>query len=536
MARRAIGVFFAFCLLMGVISLRIVSITMGEYAAGASSNNTKSIEVSDERAPIYDCNGKRITNSRSVYFAAIKPTAKALSALYDVLETEEFEVLKEKVSKGYPAVIRVDNPDIYCEDIEVIETVSRYSEKQLASHLIGYTDSQGKGVSGLEKSFDSLFSGNRRSLKAVFASDAQGRTLSGAQITQRVDNDYKSAGVYLTIDLEIQKIVEECMDSFGVDIGSVVVLDHETGAIRAMASRPFYNPLNVADSLDDKDSPFVNRALCSFAVGSVFKPAIAAAALEQGIGTDIVYNCTGSIEVNGIEFGCYENTAHGTVDMCGAIEKSCNSYFINLTQQMNKEMMISTLSALGFGGGEELCVGIESDSGKLPQAEELDSPAAVANLSFGQGDLLATPLQMVAYMNAIASGGIYKEPFLIEKTVDKGQCTYVHESRAGERVLSERTCTLLAKFLQSAVENGNARGAKPQNCTAAGKTATAQTGMFENGVELYNTWFAGWFPAESPKYIVVVMKEKGAGGASDCAPVFRQISDAIENAGLFLLP
>ena len=71
------------------------------------------------------------------------------------------------------------------------------------------------------------------------------------------------------------------------------------------------------------------------------------------------------------------------------------------------------------------------------------------------------------------------------------------------------------------------RGAKPKNTTAAGKTATAQTGKFENGEELYNTWFSGWFPAENPRYVITVFKERGSGGASDCAPVFKAIADKI---------
>ncbi len=516
---------------MGIVSLRIVSLTTGEYAAQASLNNTKSIEVSDARAPIYDCNGKLITNTQPLYFAAVKPTAEALAALADVLDLKEMETVKEKISKGYPAVVLVDTPYIDCADIQIIKTASRYSNEQLAAHLIGYTGAEDEGVCGLEKGFDTLFSDNRRRISAVFASDAQGRTLDGAQITQRVDSDYKSSGVYLTIDSDIQKIVESCMDNSDVKMGSVVVLDHETGAIRAMASRPVFDPSDVAESLDDKNSPFINRALCAFAVGSVFKPAIAAAALEQGLSFGITYNCTGSIEVGGVEFGCYEHRAHGTVDMKGAIEKSCNSYFIYLAQKLDKESLVSTLSALGFGRGTELCNGIESASGVLPQADSLDSSAAVANLSFGQGSLLATPLQIGAYMNTIASLGMYKEPFLIEKTIDAEQTTYVHKMRAEERVLSERTSQLLAAFLQSAVENGNGSGAKPNGCTAAGKTATAQTGTFENGVELYNTWFAGWFPVEEPRYVVVVMKERGSGGASDCAPVFKKIADAMKTKG-----
>ena len=118
-------------------------------------------------------------------------------------------------------------------------------------------------------------------------------------------------------------------------------------------------------------------------------------------------------------------------------------------------------------------------------------------------------------------------PYLVEKATDGSRTVFEHENRAGEYVISGDTALLLSKYLRSAVENGNGRGAKPRNTTAAGKTATAQAGKFERGEELYNTWFSGWFPAEKPRYVITVFKERGSGGASDCAPVFKAAADKI---------
>ena len=232
-------------------------------------------------------------------------------------------------------------------------------------------------------------------------------------------------------------------------------------------------------------------------------------------------------EVGGVEFGCYEYKAHGVVDMCGALERSCNAYFIHLAQKLDREKMISTLSNLGFGKSIDLCDGITSVSGYLPKVSELDSKAAVANLAFGQGTLTASPLTVCAYMSCIANGGAYNTPYLVEKAIDGTNIVFEHEKRAGEYVMSGNTASILSKYLKSAVENGNGRGAKPENTTAAGKTATAQTGKFENGEELYNTWFSGWFSVENPRYVITVFKERGSGGASDCAPVFKAIADKI---------
>lgn len=133
--------------------------------------------------------------------------------------------------------VRVPSGESGCEDVKIIGVERRYSPRQPAAHIVGYTNSDGGGVCGIEKSFESIFKNNRRSISAVFPVDAYGRVISGADITARTDGGYGESGVYLTLNLEIQQIVEDCMDECGVDIGAVVILDPKNGAIRACASR-----------------------------------------------------------------------------------------------------------------------------------------------------------------------------------------------------------------------------------------------------------------------------------------------------------
>lgn len=526
MPKRAVVVFFVICILMGVVSLKLISLSTGIDAAVGGAKNSRSITLSNLGAPIYDCKGRLITNDGEEYYAAVKPTAQALSALRDVLSADELERVYRNLEKGKPATVGVTQY-VKSDDIKIITANTRYSIRQPAAHIVGYSDSDGNGVYGIEKAFNDIFKNNRQSVSAVFSVDAYGKVMTGADITTRIDGDFGESGVYLTIDLDIQRIVEDCMDSCGVELGAVVVLEPKTGAIRACASRPTFDPNDLAKSLNDANSPFINRAMSAFAVGSVFKPAIAAAALEQGVDPYAVYDCTGSITIGDTEFGCYEHRAHGKVDMCGALEKSCNAYFINLAQKLDREQLLLTLASLGFGKEISFCGGISSSAGCLPKFGELDSKAAVANLAFGQGILTATPVQMAAYMSAIANGGVYVTPYLVEKTIDGETVTTEHAKKAGEYIISEQTAKLISAFLKSAVENGNGSGAKPSVTTAAGKTATAQTGKIENGQELYNTWFAGWFPTDEPQYVIAVLKERGTGGASDCAPVFKAIADKI---------
>ena len=141
-------------------------------------------------------------------------------------------------------------------------------------------------------------------------------------------------------------------------------------------------------------------------MGSVFKPVLAAAALEQGILPE--YECTGAVVVDGQIFRCAGGVPHGTVDMTAALEKSCNGYFIRLGQQLGAETLLQMSRQLGFGQEVPVAGALHADAGKLPSAGELAQSGQLANFSFGQGGLLASPVQIAAMMNTIASGGVYR--------------------------------------------------------------------------------------------------------------------------------
>ena len=165
----------------------------------------------------------------------------------------------------------------------------------------------------------------------------------------------------------------------------------------------------------------------------------------------------------------------------------------------------------------------------MPAAYTLTSLQDLANLSFGQGELLASPLQMAAVYAAIANGGVYRAPSLMHAIVDAGgqvvQRAFLPTSR---RVMSEETAERVGALLHYATENGSGRRAKPAGTTVAGKTATAQSGWYrDDGTEITHAWYCGYFPYESPQYSVAVLKEDGQGGSVDCAPIFRYIAEEI---------
>ena len=128
---------------------------------------------------------------------------------------------------------------------------------------------------------------------------------------------------------------------------------------------------------------------------------------------DTAFTCVGSLNAGGMQFHCINNTAHGELDLTGALEKSCNCYFISAARALGAQKVLSMAYNLGFGQAQEFGRGLWAASGDLPALQDLSNVRALANFSFGQGELTATPLQLCAMMNAIANGGTYASPKLV---------------------------------------------------------------------------------------------------------------------------
>lgn len=520
--RRAVTVFLIMTAVFCGLGLRINSLTSRSEQA-AVTQSAMTVELDTLYGTIYDCNLEPLTNAESEIYAAAKPTNQALAELKKILLPDVFDSVMERMSNGKPVTVKVDSIGI-CTDIRAVAVPKRY-EKTLACHVIGYRNSEG-GVSGIEKAYNSLIERETDTVRVRFSSNAKGRVMIGEDI-EVYGNGVPKTGVVLTLDKRIQQITEDALDNSGTVCGAAVVIDIESGAIRACASRPAFNRDNVSESLNDKNSPLINRAFLPFSVGSVFKPVIAAAALENGI-NEYEYNCTGSVALNGVTFNCHKHDGHGVLDIRQAVAVSCNTFFISLANEIGAENLTATAEKFGFGKEILFADGMKASAGYLPGTDELDSGAAIANFSFGQGSLLATPVQICAMMSAIANGGVYNEPYLIEGETDSdGRETKIKAYAERRQIISYETSEMLKEYLEAVVTEGSGKRASSEYVSVAGKTATAQTGKSENGEEIYNAWFAGYFPADNPKYAVAILKENGGEGAISCAPVFKEIAEKI---------
>ena len=522
--RRAVAVFAAVCAAFAALTVRLASIMTGTTAETAAGKNTGRIVLGETRGYLYDRSGLPLVNTgrkRAVAVLCCDGTLPLVNALLG----GEGELKQIRAGSVIVRATETEAQESAC--VKTVTLVTRDGEG-LCRHLLGYTDGDGMGVCGLEAAFDSVLREAGGKLYAEVTRDARGRALAGDGITVRSDNYDSPAGVKLTIDVRAQRIAEQALAASSITRGAAVVQDCRTGELLAVASVPVYDPTDLTPALTDEALPFLNRAVSAYPAGSVFKPFIAAAALEAGMNLSDIYDCKGSVTAGGKEFRCYNGNVHGGETLSEAIANSCNCYFVRLGLAVGAEQVVNTCAAFGFGRQAELFPGDGSQRGWLPQSEDIQSDAQLANLCFGQGELLVTPVQLAAAYSALANGGIYKAPCVLKELIgsDGKPYGFFRPDTEDYRVLSGDCCSAIGRCLYRNMIDGTGAGGRPSNTSAAGKTATAQTGRtLEDGSEQLCTWFAGYFPYTEPRYTVVVFNEYGRSAAVDCAPVFREIAE-----------
>ena len=395
----------------------------------------------------------------------------------------------------------------------------------MLSHVVGYISGDGKGC-GIEGAFDYVL-GADKSSEISYIKDINNTKISRGY---NIDIAKSYRGVSLTVDYHIQEIVENAMDFYKIN-GAAIVVDCKSGGILAMASRPNYNVANLEKYLEGKDGELVNKAICAYNPGSVFKILIASAFLENHYNDEVYFECNGKSVIDGVEFVCHKEEGHGVQSLEQAFANSCNCAFYNLGNMVGIEDIYSYSADFGLGK-EVLCInGIAEDRGIVPSA--VSNQRELANISIGQGDVMVTPLQIADMLCTICNGGVRKQLTLIRGMVDeKGQCTEIQGTDIG-RVISETTARRLTDMMNTAVESGTGMSAQLDKCPAGGKTGSAETGWLKDGKMMQQGWFAGYFPAQNPRYVCVVIAENGIRGSDSACPVFKKIGDEMEKSKFF---
>jgi penicillin-binding protein 2 len=525
MYKRTVISFVVILVLFGGIMLRIYDLTGPKLSQAAERQAGLTITVSNLRGTIYDSNLKPLVNQKSEYRVAVTPNPKAIAALSSRMEENKLKEVADRLKDGKPIVTKVDILPAPADGLLMFETPIRYRGKLLAPHVIGHLDGNGiKGASGAEMVFDQILSEYTGKLTVTYTVDAVGRPLEGIDpiITNTLDK--AKGGIALTIDTEIQKIAEEAAKAY-LTRGAVVVMKPETGHILALVSLPDFQPSTLSENLNSKDSPLINRAFSNYNCGSVFKIVTTSAALEQGIPVSTHDNCRGSKKIGDITFHCHHRLGHGTLNMLDAFAQSCNPYFINLALRAGGQHLYNMAAALGFDRPVFLAEGWKTSRAIIPSEAELVSPAAVANLAFGQGSLMATPVHISQLVAAIVNKGNIIRPTLFKGKVNLEGVLEEEQPAPSTTVFSANTAAKLKEMMIYAVENGTGYSARPSIGGAGGKTGTAETGWIVNNKSVLQGWFAGFYPADNPEYVITVLAEDTEGTGGKASPVFKQICE-----------
>lgn len=519
-ANRSVLSFSVVIMLLLTCVLRVWVISTSDYVAVQAEQASYRIKISRLRGTVYDCNMIPLTNGSYKTVAAVSPTDKAVSALSKIANEDKLEDALKILQSNKPAVCDV-NRIIKSEGIDFTRVYEHNSSSATACHLIGYTDNEGHGASGIERAYDDiLYSENF--VSAVFTVDGAGNILRGVEPYFENDLSVINGGVVTTLDINIQNITETA--ALKMKSGCAVVAEVSSGKIRAMSSVPSFDVNNLYQSFDGENSPLINRALYAYSVGSAFKPCVAAAAIKDGKG-DTIFNCEGSLKIADRVFHCHAVSGHGNMNLCNALAKSCNCFFYNLGLSVGGNSIYKTASALNFGSKIKLCDNLYSATGVLPDLQAVENEGAIANLSIGQGDLLLSPVAMLTLYLSIAGDGSYYLPSVVEKTLKDG-VENLYDKGEKTRAMSAETAATLREYLKTVVTDGTGTEAAPKLTTAAGKTATAQTGRYyDDKSEITNSWFCGFFPADTPKYAVIVMSDSKISVST--ASVFAEIADGI---------
>ncbi|OQB13907.1 MAG: Stage V sporulation protein D [Firmicutes bacterium ADurb.Bin193] len=503
-----------------------ISVCKGEsLATRAVIQRTENIPLRSVRGIIYDRNMLPLTEGQSRLCAAVIPSECA--------DLEEVERLTGHRIEG--GEIRIFELNAITEEqarlvkmrgVRLFNVSERYNASGILSHVIGYTSDE--GGFGIERVFNDKLTAKQADSISMITNAGSG-ILSGLGFKKTTERTYK--GVKLSIDYHIQKIVENAMDK-GVKSGAAVVVDTKTGDIVAMASRPNFKQSELVKYLSSTEGELVNRAIMPYDVGSVFKVVLVAAALDEGVyapHSDFV--CNGSIDVSGKEFVCNDKDGHGRISLEGGLAHSCNVVFYTIGGRLGIDIISKYAKEFGFGDRVLKIDALGESAGFIP-TDPNSPPAAVANISIGQGTVSVTPLQVADMLCTIANGGIRRQLTLVKGMVDdSGASRDVSPADVG-RVISSETAKILKNMLIAAVDYGTGTAAKIEGWQTAGKTGSAQTGWLKNGEIMTHGWFGGFFPADDPQYVCVVLCENGKSGATSAAPVFREIGEGIKALGI----
>ncbi len=551
----SLAITFLFCILCGRF-FYVQVVWQEELNYRALDQWTREIPIVAERGKITDRNGVVLADNTTAYtvFArsnAISDKSEAATLLADALGGDSaaiYEKLTKKKASEITIAKKVSKENIETLASQTIEGVyySRdnirfYPKNSALCQVLGFTSSDNVGTTGVEKYYDKYLAGENGEL--LYETDLVGIEIENSVATYLPAED--GYNVELTIDYGIQEIVESALArtaaSYSPTSASCIVLDVNTFEILAIGNYPSYDlndvPRNDSALLNSQSR---NTLVCDiYEPGSTFKIITSAANIEEylqgntkAFSTNYVFPSSRTRSVDGTTVKCWSNHANGkhcNQTLAEALNNSCNPCFTDMALSLGKNTFYKYLSAFGFGHKTGVDYSGEAYGLLLPETAVRDCD--LARIGFGQ-TIAVSGIQLACATASAVNGGYYYTPHLVKRIyANDGYVAMEASNEVKNRTISEQASKILAGMLEGVVKDGSGKKAYIDGYRIGGKTGTAQ--KYENGriaAGKYVSSFVGFFPADAPKYLALVVADEPQGayyGSVVAAPCAREIFQSI---------
>lgn len=542
-----------------------------EFTRQANDNRIRQERIFAPRGRILDASNKVLADNRIAWGLSLVredcvdlPAALAqISEWFDLpLEyvQEKFAQDKAKVKAfepilmvtdiEFPLVAKIESEIHQWPGLEIVVRTKRsYPENELFSHVLGYVGEANEkemaadgnldlgdlvGKAGLEYELEKDLRGSKGLYEVEV--DAHARVL-GKNLKDEPKGGHEAK---LSLDKELQQVA---WDALNGEAGCVVVMEPDTGKLRALVTSPAYDNNLFAGGISKRDwealrtnkrFPLQNRVIQSvYPPGSVWKLVMAAMFLERGVTKHDGVFCGGQVRLGKQIFRCWKKGGHGFMNMESSIINSCDVYYYLMAERLGIDNIEQFAKASGFGKPTGIDLPHEK-SGLVPGKEwkrkRFKSPwvrGDTFNVSIGQGSTLVTPVQMAVYVSAMLNGGQLLKPLLMEDEAPTVQ---------GNLPCKPETLQFLVNAMRKTAAHGTARVINRKDAEMGGKTGTAQVvklKMAANERRLKthemeyaqrdHAWIATWGKKNDKSYVVIVMVEHGGGGSKVAGPVAKRI-------------
>ena len=550
-----LAIAFIFCIILA--RFFYIQVVWGrELVWRATDQWNREIPVIAERGLITDRNGKVLAGNRPTYSVFVRPNAVenreyAATVLSGVLGVDAAQLL-EKLNSDKVSEITVAR-QVEKQDIEKLvsyglsgvyyagDNTRVYTYGEVLCQVVGFTSSDGSGVTGLEKYYDSVLSGQNGEI--MYTTDIVGVETEDSTIVYRQATG--GDGLRLTIDVDIQLSVEDALrsvySSSGAKSVSCIVLDPQDFGVLAMANYPSYDLNDVPREDTDLLNELSRNCLVSdiYEPGSTFKIITAAADIEEylsgnpnAFSTSYIFNSSRTRTVGGTTIKCWSDHANGkhtAQTLAQALNNSCNPCFTDIALALGTDTFYEYLTAFGLGNVTGIDFSGEALGMLVPQSLVRDCD--LARIGFGQ-TVAVTGLQLACAAAAAVNGGNYYTPHLLKSIVSSdGSTVEEYQPVLKQRVISEKASRMLAEMLEGVVSDGSGKKAYIEGYKVGGKTGTAQ--KYEDShiaAGKYVSSFVGFFPSDNPQYLALVIVDEPQGayyGSTVAAPVAHEVFNDI---------